>query len=44
MPWEKILWLALCAGLLWGSAACSEKAEIRPKSEVLIGGSVKSRH
>ena len=42
MPWKYIICLAICAGLLCGLAACSEKTQIRPQGEVAIGGSVKS--
>ena len=43
MPWKKILWSLVCAGLLYGLAACSEKVEIRPKGEMTVGGGVESR-
>jgi len=43
MPWKHIICLAVCAVLLCGLAACSEKAQIRSKGEMTIGGSVGSR-
>ena len=43
MPWKKILWSLVCACLLHGLAACSEKVEIRPKGEMTIGGGVEGR-
>ena len=42
MPWKKIIRLMLCAGLLCCLAACAEKVEIRPKGEMVIGGTVES--
>jgi|GEM_PF-4601767 len=42
MLWKKIILLMLCAGLLYCFAACAEKVEIRPKGEMVIGGSVES--
>jgi len=43
MPWKNVICLVLCASLLYGLAACSEKVEIRPKGEMVIGGSVETR-
>jgi hypothetical protein len=43
MPWKKLIRLAVCAGLLYGLAACSEKVEIRPKGEMVIGAGVETR-
>ena len=43
MSWKNIIRLMLCACLLYGLAACSEKAEIRAKGEMTIGGGVESR-
>jgi len=43
MSWKEVICLALCASLLYALAACSEKVEIRPKGEMVIGGGVESR-
>jgi len=43
MFWKMLIRSLLCAGLLYSLAACSEKAAIRPKGEMTIGGGVESR-